>query len=97
MIRQGVLIGSVLRKRFEPDFAFYLSETAARHLKTKTETSLEEMDAYYHGQQLPLQAPAGFRALCYQANSLTALEKAQPAVLPTSFQRPSASRWVPPF
>ncbi|WP_230266795.1 methyltransferase RsmF C-terminal domain-like protein [Allobaculum fili] len=66
VIRQGVLIGSVLRKRFEPDFAFYLSETAARHLKTKTETLLEEMDAYYHGQQLPLQAPAGFRALCYQ-------------------------------
>ena len=66
VLRQGVQIGTVTKKRFEPAFAFYLCLTAAKHLKTKTETDLQAMDDYYHGTQLSIAAPAGYRALCYR-------------------------------
>lgn len=65
-LRQGVLIGRILKNRFEPEHAFYLSAHAAKHLKTKTETSLEEMNAFYHGQQLSRNAERGWRGLCFQ-------------------------------
>lgn len=66
ILRQGVFIGELIKNRFEPAHAFYLSPLMAHHGLSKTETSLEEMDAFYHGQQLNLNAPKGFRALCYQ-------------------------------
>lgn len=66
VLRQGVLLGEMVKNRFEPAHAFYLSPLMAKHALSKTETTLEEMDAFYHGQQLNLQAPKGFRALCYQ-------------------------------
>lgn len=66
MLREGVLIGELVKQRFEPAHAFYLSRTAALYSKTKTETTLKDMDAFYHGNQLNLQAPKGYRALCYQ-------------------------------
>lgn len=67
VLRQGVLIGEKVKNRFEPAHAFFLSRSIARNGLTKTETSLEEMDAFYHGQQLSLEAPKGYRALCYQS------------------------------
>lgn len=66
VLRQGVFLGETIKNRFEPAHAFYLSSLMAKHGLSKTETSLEEMDAFYHGQQLNLQAPKGFRALSYQ-------------------------------
>lgn len=66
VLRQGVYLGEVVKNRFEPAHAFFLSKTTAHHGRTKTETTLEQMDAFYHGEQLPLQAPAGYRALSYQ-------------------------------
>lgn len=66
ILRQGVLVGEKVKNRFEPAHAFYLSKSMARHGKSKTETSLEQMDAFWHGQQLAIDAPKGWRALCYQ-------------------------------
>lgn len=64
VLRQGVYIGEVIKGRFEPAHAFYLSKTIANHSRTKTETTVEQMDDFYHGQQLSLNAPKGYRALC---------------------------------
>ncbi len=66
VLREGVFLGEVIKNRFEPAHAFYLSSLMAKYGISKTETSLEEMDAFYHGQQLTIQAPKGFRALSYQ-------------------------------
>lgn len=67
VLRQGVLIGELVKKRFEPAHAFYLSRLMAQSGTTKTETSLEEMDAFYHGEQLQIPAESGYRALSYQS------------------------------
>lgn len=66
VLRQGVWIGTFVKNRFEPAYAFYLSDKTARYSKTKTETDLKQMDDYFHGQQLSQKAPAGYRALCYR-------------------------------
>lgn len=66
VLRQGVFIGETVKNRFEPEYAFFMSSTMALHSKTKTDTSLEEMDKYFHGEQLPISAPAGYRTLCYR-------------------------------
>lgn len=66
VLREGVFLGEVLKNRFEPAHAFYLSPLMAHEGLSKTETSLKEMDSFYHGQQLNINAPKGFRALCYQ-------------------------------
>ena len=67
VLRQGVQIGELLKKRFEPAHAFYLSSSYAQHGLTKTETTLEQMDCFYHGHQLEINAPKGYRALCYRS------------------------------
>ena len=66
VLRQGVQVGTLVKKRFEPAYAFYLSRTAARCSKTRTGTTLEQMNAYFHGEQLGISAPSGYRALCYK-------------------------------
>lgn len=64
VLRQGVFVGELLKGRFEPAHAFYLCKTIAKHALTKTETTIEQMDDFFHGQQLSLNAPKGYRALC---------------------------------
>lgn len=66
VLRQGVQIGEMLKNRFEPAHAFYLSSSYAHDGLTKTETTLEQMDSFYHGHQLEINAPKGYRALCYR-------------------------------
>jgi NOL1/NOP2/fmu family ribosome biogenesis protein/precorrin-6B methylase 2 len=65
IIRQGVYIGDIVKGRFEPAHAFFLSEKYAKHGLSKTKTDLEQMDAFYHGSQLSVAAPRGYRGLCY--------------------------------
>lgn len=65
VLRQGVSIGSVIKKRFEPDHAFYLCASMAKEALRKTETTLEQMNLFVHGEQLNLNEDNGFRALCY--------------------------------
>lgn len=64
VLRQGVYLGELLKGRFEPAHAFYLCKTIAKHSLTKTETTIKQMDDFYHGQQLNIVAPKGYRALC---------------------------------
>ncbi|MBF0579123.1 RsmF rRNA methyltransferase first C-terminal domain-containing protein [Erysipelotrichaceae bacterium RD49] len=66
VLRQGVQIGELIKNRFEPAHAFYLSKSVARKGRAKTETTLEQMNSFYHGEQLNMEAPKGFRALCYR-------------------------------
>ncbi len=66
ILRQGVLIGEPVKNRFEPEYAFFMSQNMAHFSRTKTETTLEQMDEYFHGQQLSISAPSGYRMLCYQ-------------------------------
>ena len=65
VLRQGIHIGDIVKKRFEPAQAFFASASMAVHPKTETDTSLEQMDEFLHGSQLNIQAPKGWRALCY--------------------------------
>lgn len=65
VLRQGVYIGDVIKNRFEPAHAFYMGQSMLDG-KTKTEVSLEQMDQFVHGQQLNLESPKGYRALCYE-------------------------------
>lgn len=66
VIAQGVWIGTTIKKRFEPAHSFFLSQSAARQGLGRTETTLEEMDAFCHGQQLSRKEERGWRMLCYQ-------------------------------
>lgn len=65
VLRQGVYLGDLIKNRFEPAHAFFLSRSMLQGMQ-KTETNLQEMDAFVHGEQLSLQAPKGWRALTYQ-------------------------------
>lgn len=64
VLRQGVLLGQLIKNRFEPGHAFYLSAAAADKV-IKTELSLDQMDAAMHGEPVSAYAPKGFTALCY--------------------------------
>ena len=65
VLRQGVYLGDVVKKRFEPAQAFFLSASMARYPKCQTNVSLEAMDEFFHGQQLNMESEKGWRALCY--------------------------------
>lgn len=66
VLRQGVQIGELIKNRFEPAHAFYLSRSVAKKGTAKTETTLAQMNSFYHGEQLNMDAPKGYRALCYR-------------------------------
>lgn len=65
VLRQGVLLGEIVKNRFEPEHAFYLCASAADKVK-KTELDLEQMDAAMHGEPITLKADKGFTALSYE-------------------------------
>lgn len=62
VLRQGVLIGETIKKRFEPAHAFFLSASYARNGENRIETSWQGMDKFVHGEQLGLQDLAGYEA-----------------------------------
>ncbi len=75
ILRQGVYLGDLLKKRFEPAHAFFLSETNSRNSMRKADLSLSEMDQFMHGEQLNIdqlerrdeirQLPSGFISVCH--------------------------------
>lgn len=65
VLRQGILVGTLKKKRFEPEHAFYLS-ASGKKTPRKQEVSLEEMDAFMHGEALAVPAPRGYVALSYE-------------------------------
>lgn len=67
VIRQGVLIGEIIKKRFEPAYSLYLSGWMSQPdqaLKT-VETTRDQMDAYMHGEQLNIVTEKGYVGLRY--------------------------------
>lgn len=66
VLRQGVQLGKVVKNRFEPAHALYLCTDACSHLLHSVNVSLQEMDDFYHGQQLFHRAPKGWVGLCYE-------------------------------
>lgn len=65
VLRQGVYLGDVIKKRFEPAHAFYMSASMQHPVKS-VDVSLQEMDAFVHGQQMNRRVPRGWLALTYQ-------------------------------
>lgn len=65
-IRQGILAGECKKNRFEPAHAFYMNAAWIDTFQKKWDVSLEEMDAYMHGNTIPCTLEKGYYALCFQ-------------------------------
>lgn len=63
---QGVRVGTTVKNRFEPAQAFFLSQPM---LRSETITSLDarNMDAFFHGMQVPVAAEPGWRTIAWKA------------------------------
>ncbi len=69
VVRQGVLCGEIVKKRFEPHQHFYTAAIHQPHLKHVYEMSLQECEQFLKGY--PLAAPLrGFLCLHYQGMPL---------------------------
>lgn len=64
VLRQGIHIGTNIKTRFEPAQAFYLSEPMLGS-KTITELTDLQMDAFFHGQQIPVKTAPGWRTIAW--------------------------------
>lgn len=71
VLRQGVYLGDLVKKRFEPAHAFFMSARNARNSLRKAEVSQEQMDAFMHGEQLNLSADDAVSAISPGYVSLT--------------------------
>lgn len=61
-LRQGVLIGHTVKGRFEPAHAFFMAAEPLRHVDLNT----DQLDAFYHGLELPLQLDKGYVQVRWQ-------------------------------
>ena len=69
VVRQGILCGEIVKKRFEPHQHFYTAAIHQPHLKHVYEMSLQECEQFLKGY--PLAAPLrGFLCLRYQGMPL---------------------------
>ncbi len=66
VLRQGVYLGEVVKKRFEPAHAFFMSAAYARNGRRRLELSLEELDRFLHGEAILKECPRGFTAVGYE-------------------------------
>ena len=73
ILRQGVYLGDLVKKRFEPAHSFFMSARNSHHSLRKAEVSAAQMDAFMHGEQLNLTAgdsvsevSPGYVSLTYQ-------------------------------
>lgn len=66
VLRQGVYLGDLIKNRFEPAHAFYM--VSDFEYKRKVDVSLDEMDAFMHGQVLMKECDKGYVALCYKGH-----------------------------
>lgn len=64
VLRQGVYLGDLVKQRFEPAHAMYM--TADFRYKKKIDFSLEEMDRFMHGEVVPKVCEKGYVACCYK-------------------------------
>lgn len=68
ILRQGLLLGEMIKNRFEPSHAFFLSQSlsALNNEEKMAEVSLKEADELLHGLEIPAQGKDGWVALTYQ-------------------------------
>ena len=64
VLRQGVYLGDVIKKRFEPAHAFYM--VAGWKYKKCINLDLEQMDSFMHGNVLNIPSDKGYVAMCYR-------------------------------
>lgn len=65
VIRQGVLLGEIVKDRFEPHQHMYVCALLNNHFNKITSCSHEELLKYLHGNQLTMKTDKGYRALMY--------------------------------
>ncbi len=70
VVKEGILVGEVVKNRFEPNHHFYMSSYLAPYLKKKVELNQEECLAYLNGQVLYKECDKGYVALFYQGNAI---------------------------
>lgn len=66
VLRQGLLLGEIKKNRIEPSQPLFLGAFYKEAIKNKVELTLEEMDAFMHGEVLFKESPKGFVALCFR-------------------------------
>lgn len=64
VLRQGVYLGDIVKKRFEPAHAFYM--VSGWNYLNRVNVSLEDMNIFMHGNILNLECQKGYIAICYQ-------------------------------
>lgn len=63
VLRQGIYVGQVIKKRFEPAHAFYMCSDF-EYLQ-KIEVDLKEMDDFMHGLEIDCFQSKGYKAICF--------------------------------
>lgn len=66
VLRQGILLGEIKKNRFEPAHAFYMNANWVDDYKYKYEASLDEMNAFMHGETLSCDLNKGYYAICFK-------------------------------
>lgn len=64
VLRQGLYVGDIIKKRFEPAHAFYMAN-CLNYLMT-VDVSIETMDQFMHGLEIEQETRKGYVALCYK-------------------------------
>lgn len=66
VLRQGILVGELKKKRFEPAHAFYMNAEWIDSYQKKWNVSLEQMNAFMHGETLECNLEKGYYAICFE-------------------------------
>ena len=66
VIRQGVLLGEIVKNRFEPAHSFYLCANWIHQYRHTIDLDLEQVDQVLHGYEIETASSKGYVALCYR-------------------------------
>lgn len=86
ILKEGILIGEMIKKRFEPNHHFYMSAYLAPYFKKKLELNHEECLSYLHGYPLNKECEKGYVALEYKGNMI-GFGKSDGAVIKNKFPK----------
>lgn len=63
-IRQGLYCGDLIKNRFEPSHAFYMTYDF-KNLKHKVDVTFDQMNVFMHGNVIQCPCDRGYTAVCY--------------------------------
>ena len=66
VLRQGILLGEIIKNRFEPAHAFYMNAEWIHHYKKVCDVSIGEMNQFMHGLELSKKAERGYNCITYE-------------------------------